>query len=64
MQIFHIKNMSRYTHTVKMQQSPLTNNIEHNAVTPTLSSSGGCAGVGTNVTRVDSSSVYYACYSS
>ena len=34
----------------------LTNNIEHNTVHRSHSSSGGCAGVGTNVSRVESCS--------
>ena len=42
----------------------LTNNIEHNAGTCTISSSGCCAGVGATVTGVDTCSGNYTCYSS
>ena len=56
------QNLSRYAHTVKCNNA-LTNHIEHNTVHRSFSSSGGCAGVGANVTGVDSCSDNYACYS-
>ena len=60
-QLHKSEQISTYS---QMQLSPLTNYIEHNAGTCTISSSGGCTGVGANVTRVDSCSVNDTCYSS